>query len=759
MTNQTLPNNWIANTLKKSVSGNLILILMLFAGIWGIFKLNIQQIPNISIPVIKIFVAYPGASAEDVENSITLPMEKKLRSVLEHDKIYSFSSNNGVTMFVRFESGTDLQEAYESTKKQVDATVNLPKDSEKPIVTRIEPYETIAKLVINSDAKPQELRHFVRQMERQLLDAGIARIIITGLEDDVIQIEVPISSLTAHGLTLPQISQIIRTRSLDAPTGNIGKKTKPQSLRTTQQSRTINQLEKLPIITSDTGSLIRLGDIAKITYTHHPDAIQVEQQGKPVIVMSIQRTQSANTLTSANTLENWLTTTIPTLPKNTQITTTENNWTYISDRISLLLYNGLSGLIIISILLILFLGVRVATWVVIGIPTAFIASFFVLYLMGSTINLISTFAFIMSLGIIVDDAIVVGEETTTQFYKTKNSLMSSYLGASKMFKPVMASSLTTIAAFLPLLLVGGVAGDFLHEIPIVVICVIITSLVECFLILPSHLNHSLKKAKASKNWLTNRFNLYFNWFRDHTFQSIVRFAISYRLITISATIAMILITLGMVTGGRINFQFFPNFSSEVIFANVQFKYGTPQQLKLDYLRHLEKTLWQTNKELHQSDEKAIVRHAMIYNNTGLNDILEGKGEANGALNIELSQIDSRSITNEDFIRAWKQKIHNNPNIDKLEIKQLRGGPPSNRIEIELSGASLEVLNQASQQLKKQLSSYKGALNVVDNLPTGQEQVIYQLTPGAKAIGLTLDEVNYQANSMTQGEIVPTHSRT
>lgn len=748
--NTSIPENWISIVLQNAVAANLILILMLLAGLWGAVKLNIQQIPNISIPVITVTIPYPGANAEDVENSITYPIEKKLKEVPGLDRISSFSTSNASLVFLQFQSGINLQEAYEETKKQVDATTGLPADSEKPIVSKIEPYETVAKLLIRSNAKPQELRDLVNQIERELLQAGIAKIVITGLEDDIITVEVPISSLTQYGITLNQISSFIRSRSFDAPAGNIGQDTKPQLVRTKQQSRTVSELANIPIITSKTGSVTRLGDIATLKKTSEPDAVSLEQRGKPVITITIQRTQNANTLTSANIVTNWLKNFTPKLPKDTAISSVENNWSYIAERIELLIKNGLSGLVLICILLVLFLGWRIALWVAIGIPTAFIASLFILNELGSTINMISSFAFIMSLGIIVDDAIVVAEETETQFFKTSNGLLASYLGAKRMLKPVMASSLTTLCAFIPLLTVGGVGGDFLVEIPIVVICVILASLIECFLILPGHLHHSLKKAKSNKDFISRHFSNYFNWFRDHVFFKIVKYAINYRLVTLSSVTTAIILTAGMVYGGRINFQFFPNFASEVIFANVEFKAGTPQSIKTEYMRHLEDTLWQTNKEFTQKGDKNPVKNAVIYNNTGVNSIFIGKGERNAALNVELSSVDSRSVTNEQFIKSWQEKIQENSNIDTFRIQQPAQGPPTNQLSILLSGAGLETLKKASVDLQNTIKSFDGTLNVVDNIPAGQEQIIYKLTSEAKAIGLTLNEINSQVSSMING---------
>jgi multidrug efflux pump subunit AcrB len=422
----------------------------------------------------------------------------------------------------------------------------------------------------------------------------------------------------------------------------------------------------------------------------------------------------------------------------------------VQARIDLLLKNGLGGLVLVIAILFLFLNARVAFWVTLGIPVSFMATLAVLYMIGGSINMISLFGLIMALGIIVDDAIVVGEDTLTHIQKGESGLSAAIGGANRMLAPVVASSLTTIAAFLPLLIIGGTIGNILIDIPIVVICVIIASVIECFLILPGHLHHSLRsKADLNPSAIRLKIEAKINYFRDHIFRKVVRAAIKFRWATLATALGIFILAVGLLAGGRVKFTFFPAVEREVFTANVQFAAGTDEKHIRDFIAHLDDTLQQTDNALGGRLVKIAFREYGMANfpRTGATP---RNGDELGSLYVEMVPIDSRTITNKEFIKNWRTRIQLPAGIEKFSIDQSTSGPGGKPIEIKLSGNDIQQLKKASMEVQGVLKQYAGLTNIDDDLPFGKSQLIYELTPEGKATGLKLQQVGRQLRAAFDG---------
>ena len=364
--------------------------------------------------------------------------------------------------------------------------------------------------------------------------------------------------------------------------------------------------------------------------------------------------------------------------------------------------------------------------------------------------MISLFGLIMALGIIVDDAIVVGEDTLTHVQMGESGLQAAIGGAHRMLAPVMASSMTTIAAFLPLLLIGGNVGNILIDIPTVVICVILASLVECFLILPGHLHHSIKNAAALQpSKLRIKLDAMFNHFKDVQFRKLVTLAVRYRGVTVAATFAVFIVAVGLMAGGRIKFTFFPAVERDTMTANVQFAAGTDVHQVDRFIQHLNQTLNETDSALGGGNIKVAVqqlRSASFSRTSSAGN----SGDEVGSLIIELHPGDSREISTTEFNREWRKRIEVPAGIEKFSIDVSKSGPPGKPIEVKLSGTDIRNIKQASLDLQELLKGYVGLTNVDDDLPFGQSQLIYELTPAGKAAGMTLDSVGRQLRAAFDG---------
>ena len=561
---------------QHPVAANLLMLVMIILGAFSLTQLNKQFFPNFALDYISVRVVWPGASAEDVESSITVPLEQALRTLDGKKEMTSTSTRGLSAIVIEYEENTDMGVALDEVKQFVSNIRNLPTDAEDPIVTKIARYEDVATLILTADGELEELRPLAYQFERELLDSGIARVDFSGMPEQEIAIEVSAKQIQRLGLSLNQIGERIINQSQDIPAGTVAESEAAREVRGLQRKRDVQEFTSLDLLTIASGQKLTLDDIAEIKRRPKENQVEIFYQGKPAILMNLQRTESTDALVSAEIMQQWLTRTRETLAPSIELVVFDEKYALIQQRIDLLVKNGISGLVLVLAILYIFLNGRVAFWVAIGIPTSFLGALAVLYFSGGSINMISLFALIMTLGIIVDDAIVVGEDALTHYQYGENSLMAAEGGAMRMLAPVVSSSLTTLAAFLPLMMVTGLIGSILFDIPFVVVCVIIASLIESFLILPGHLRHSFHKNHHKKNGeLRQKLEHGFNQFRDVYFRPVMKRAINHRFTTLTIAICSLVLAISLVVFGQVKFQFFPQPESTVIIASVKFAAGTP----------------------------------------------------------------------------------------------------------------------------------------------------------------------------------------
>ncbi|MDX1812813.1 MAG: efflux RND transporter permease subunit, partial [Gammaproteobacteria bacterium] len=480
--------------------------------------------------------------------------------------------------------------------------------------------------------------------------------------------------------------------------------------------------------------------------------VNLSKQNVPGVEMILKRTESSDALKSAKILESWLEENRPKFPQGVDIQVYDESWKLINERIMVLLINGLGGLLLVIGILFLFLNGRAAFWVAAGIPVSFFATLIMMYLFGGSINMISLFGLIMAVGIIVDDAIVVAEYAMTRYVSGESPGEAAEHGARRMLAPVMSSSLTTIAAFLPLILVGGIVGKIMFEIPFVIICIVLASLIECFLILPAHMRHAFTHtAKNTQSPLRIKLDTAFERFRSQYFTPLVKLSLQHRAISLSLAIGLLIFSIGLVAGGRISFTFFPSAESKIVYANVSFTAGTPPARVKAYLQDMQAALYETDKALGGNKvEIAVINNGVSTSGQGTG---VRQGDQYGSMFVELIDPDQRNFSNTGFIEAWQSRIKPVPGIELFTIAQRRGGPPGQDIDIRLTGGTPEVLKAASTELQNKLRSFTGVSAIEDDLPWGQEQIIYKLTPNGYALGLTVDEIGRQMRAAFDGQLV------
>jgi multidrug efflux pump subunit AcrB len=741
-------NDLVGLFAHHKVAANLLMAIMILSGIFALDRLNVQFFPSFDLDVVTVRVVWTGASAEDIEDGITNPLEQRLRSVDSLRKMTSTSTQGISAITLEFNEGVDPLLALDEVRRLVDDFRNLPQDAEKPEVALATRYEPVARLVLTGLERPDELRHLARRFESELLERGIDRVEVRGLPLEEISIQVDQAQLEELGLGLPQIGERVAAFSRDLPAGAIGRGEATRELRSLDKSRDTLEFAQVPIRTEETLN-IQLGDVAEIERVPRDATLRLSMNGSPAVEMILQRAEAGNSLAAAEVLDDWLAEARPLLPPGVELAVYDASWELIRDRIMLLVTNGAGGLILVVAILFLFLSGRVAFWVAWGIPVSFMATLFILYLAGGSINMMSLFALIMALGIIVDDAIVVGEDAMAHHQMGEDPLLAAEGGVRRMLAPVVASSLTTIAAFLPLMLVGGTIGNILNVIPLVIVAVILASLLESMLVLPGHLRSAFVHAhKVKPDSLRAKLDHGFEWFRDRLFRPLVTVAVHHRFSTIAAALAALMIAIGLVAGGRLAFVFFPTPEGQIITASATFVAGTPRAQVDALLEQLNETLQETERAF---DQGKLVNLAIALHGS------KGDGGASadqlGALQVELTAPDAREVRNEEFIRAWRERIHLPAGLEGFTIASRRAGPPGRDLTVRLFGADAQTLKSAALDISEVLKGLPGVSAVEDDMAFGREQIIYSLTPAGRALGLTVAELGTQLRTAFEGQLV------
>lgn len=747
-------NDILGRFARHKVAANLLMLIMLLAGIYALTNLNRQFFPNFATDFITVKVTWPGASAEDVARSITTPLEQELRNLDNVKEMRSTSARGFSNIVIEYEENTDMGVALDQVNELVALVRNLPTDSERPVISKFVRNEPVATLVVTGPVRLEALRPLVYGYEKQLLDRGIAKVDITGLPDREIAIEVPGDNIAALGMTLPAIGQRVVQQSQDIPAGTVGEEESVREIRSLEKGRSASDFKRMPIVTTADGKRLTLGDIADVTLRPKDNSVEIFYQGKPAVLMQLQRTESADALKSADIMTRWLDQVRPDLPQGIKIIPFDAQYELIIDRINLLLKNGISGLILVVGILFIFLNGRIAFWVAAGIPISFLGALAVLWMNGGSINMISLFALIMALGIIVDDAIVVAEDAMTHYQRGERSLEAAEGGARRMLVPVLSSSLTTIAAFLPLMLVSGIIGQILRDIPFVVICVITASLVESFLILPGHLRSSFhKNHHREPGRVRKKLDAAFNHFRDRQFRPLAEWSLNHRTTVLTGTACALVFSVALVATGHVRFTFFPTPETSSIVASVKFAAGTPPSDVKAYGRLMEDALWQVNDRL--KSDKDLVDVALLKLNQGSFNGGRNveKGEQYAMVSVELVTPDARDVRNPEFIKAWRDALPDKAGVEQLSITSPQGGPPGKPLDIFLTGGDASTLKAASDEIQAALRKYDGVTDILDDLPWGKQQYVFSLTPMAQSLGLTIEDVGRQMRAALDGQLL------
>ncbi len=732
--------------VRHPTASNLLMLTIIVLGLFSVNRLNTQFFPTVEIPAINVTIQWSGASALDVEKNIVDAIDPELRFLDDVDKITSIA-REGVAVFnIEFFADADMQKAQSDVEQAVEQVTTLPEAAEEPTIQRVTFYEPVAKIAISGPFEERIIKDYAKQLRDGLLNAGIDRVSFTGARDEEIWATIPEAELRRLDLSVDQVATRIREETQDLPSGTVEGESELQ-LRTLAERRTPEELAEIEIKSDAAGNKVQLLDIADVRPRFDDDAVIGLHEGSRAVLLQVERAVSADTLDTMEEMRTYMDRIRPTLPQSLTVEVYDVRGEYVTQRLGILIKNGLQGLVLVLIVLFLFLNARIAFWVAAGIPIAFLATLTVMFLSGQSVNMISMFALIMMLGIIVDDAIVVGEETATRQSAGEGRMEAAENGAKRMFTPVTAASMTTMAAFLPILLIGGRIGDVMVAIPLVVIAVLIASLVESFLILPGHLSHSFGSLNRPPSAFRRVFDRGFQWFRDGPFLRLVKLSYDWRYTTLAFTFGAMILAIGLLAGGRVDFQFFPSPESENISAEVEFAAGTPEAERIAALQRIEDALYDAENALSDGEGGLVVTAFTTLGKAG-----RTQSDTISEVAVQLVPSEARTIRTQAVMQAWRERLPVIPGLEQATIRTEQVGPPGRDVDVKLKNAPIEQLKAAAEEVKTALRGYPGVTAIADDMPYGKRELIVEVTPRGLALGFTAESVGTQLRNAFDGAI-------
>lgn len=742
----------ITAVTRHRVASNVLMLVFILSGVFASTKLNTRFFPEFETNTVSTTVTLSGAAITEIEESIVVPLENSLRNVSDLKKIYSYSREGSGRVILEFPDGTDMDTAVSDIKAAVER-VSLPSAANAPRTVVHVRSESVTDFTI-ATANRDELRDVARRLESELNAAGIAKVIVAGIPEEEILVLVDQHKLVENGLTIEQVGLALRAQNRDATVGSLTGLGNSRKVRVAAKTSEFHRLYQIPVAGTPGGITTYLRDIATITRVPADNQVEISYNGLPAVQFQIINSGGNDIIATAKELHAWLARIRPTLPDTVTLVFHDEDWRAVESRLNLLLTNGITGLGLVLAMLFLFLSLPVAFWVAAGIPAAMLATLFVFYLAGGSINMISMFALIMAVGIIVDDAIVVGENAQYRLQCGQPPMRAVTSAARGMFVPVLASSFTTIASFLPLFLVGGAIGSIIFDIPLIIVCILLVALLECFLILPGHLYHSFTRRRPAPPGLVRRtLDNGFDRFRTNFFRPLATFAVRHALATVTACFVILALAVGLLANGFVNFRFFPGAERNKLTATVVFTSGTTRTVMESYVNTLLAKLDTITHEDTADGGQLVAHTSALYGKGGRN---EDNSNVRATIVVELVDPEQRTISTQEFAAKWRKALGRPPpGLERLTMRGARGGPPGQDIEVELSGTDVSLLKDASLQVQEALSSIAGLSSIGDDTPYGKDQALFELTPLGRSLNLQVEDIASQLRNAIDGYQVQT----
>ena len=753
-------NGLLAWFARNGVAANLMMGLILLGGLLGLGSVRREVYPEFSQDRISVAVEYLGAAPEEVEEAICARIEERVLDLETVKEVRSVASEGIGRVTLEFLPGTDIRQALDDVKTRIDAIDSFPAEAEEPVIQEIFPRLQVLSIAISGPASELTLRHLGEQVRDEILAIpGVTLVELTASRPYEISIEVSEAALRRHGLTFERVAEAVRRSSVDLPGGSVRTRSGEILLRTEGQAYRGREFERLVLLTRPDGTRLTLGDVAQVIDGFAETDLTARFEDQPAVLVDVYRVGEQDVNEIAERVKAYVAEAQIRMPEGIRLTVWQDSTRLLRGRIDTLVRNGRAGLLLVLLALALFVRLRVAVWVAVGIPVAFFGTLWLMPALDVAISVISLFAFVVVLGIVVDDAIVVGENIYRHHQMGKTGLEAAIAGVQQVAVPVVFSVLTTIAAFAPLTAVPGTLGKVARVIPVIIICTLVFSLVESLLILPAHLSHLRPKRAGVWGRFQGRLMALFDRLNRDFYRPLLERALVWRYTTVAIAVAILLLTFGTVAGGRIKFTFFPSIEAENVVAFLTMPKGTAPEVTARVLQRLEDSARQVALEIADAGEPDAIRHVMATVGNHPYRSTQSRGRVStlssghlGEVNMELAAAEDRDVSAEDLARRWRQLAGPIPDAVELSFSSdlLSSGKA---IDVELSAPDLEVLRRAAGELKEALARYPGVQDVSDSFRLGKRQIKLAITPEAESLGLTLSDLGRQVRQAFYGEEV------
>ncbi len=723
---------------------NLLLVIMLVLGAAAMPNMRTQFFPDVIVDNVTVGVTWEGAGPEDVDNAIVQVLEPVLLAVDGVETSESASREGRAHIRLEFEPGWDMARAAEDVTSAIDAVTNLPEEAEEPTVRRGAWRDRVTDVVITGPLAPQQLALYADELVTRLFAVGVTRTTIRGVAAPETVVEVPSMELIAHDISMSDIAAAIAEEAETDPAGDVSGAN--ARVRAGREKRAPEDLAAIVLRSNPDGSSLVIGDIARIRVEGVDRERSYFVAENPAMSIRVDRSDQGDAIGIQHRVERIAEQMQASLPQGVSVELIRTRAEAISARLDILVDNGLMGLGLVLALLFLFLNARIAFWVAAGIPAAMFAAVALMYAAGLTINMVSLFGLIITLGIVVDDAIVVGEHADWRARKLgETPMVAAENAARRMAMPVFAATITTVIAFFGLVAIGGRFGELIRDIPYTVIAVLLASLAECFLILPNHMAHSIAHS-AKQHWydMPNRIvNAGFKWVRDTWFHPFVGLVIRARYAVFAGALALLATQLALFIQGDVQWRFFNAPERGSVTGNFAMVEGASRSDTLEMMREMQRA----TETLGAEYEERYGRNPLVYvmaevggnAGRGLSGVEAKDADLLGGISIELIDADLRpEYSSWTFVSDLQDRVQQHPKAEVVSFRSWRSGPGGDALDVRFHGATVEVLKAASEALKTALLRYPEVSAVEDNLAYDKEELVLDLTAQGQALGFTID---------------------
>ncbi|MCP5058016.1 MAG: efflux RND transporter permease subunit [bacterium] len=760
---------WFA---RNHVAANLLMALLVVGGLASLPLTNQKTFPDLEIDVISIGVPFLGATPEEVEEGVCVRIEEEIQGLSGVEKITSSAAEGNCGVSAELIAGYPIDRAITEIKNEVDSITTFPEDTERPVVSHFEIRRNALQIAVSGNLSERALKTFGERVRDEISALeGVTQVELAASRPYEISIEVPEDSLRRHGIGFDDVVRAVSRGSLDRPGGSIKTAAGEVLLRTKGQAYLGQEFEEIVVLTRQDGTRLMLSDVANVVDGFDEEEVSARFNGEPAVLITVYRVGDQKVLELVETVKAYVEDARFRLPEGVSLTVWRDDSEVLRDRLRILIDNGRAGFLLVFVLLALFLRLRLAFWVSIGVPIAFAGALALFPILDISIDVISLFAFILVLGILVDDAVVIGENVHRHQEKGEDPLQSAIQGAQEVAIPVIFGVLTTVTAFLPMILSPGPFGQVFGAIGFVVIVCLFLSLVESQLVLPAHLGHmklergeeaeeKLKGDSISARWrrLQARLAGSLERFANRRYRPALDFVLQWRYATLATGVAVLAFTVTYVGTGRMKFSFFPPVESDYVSARLVMPLGTPAAATARAVEQLEAAAIELQAQLEAETGTTIVEN--VFSSVGqqpsssggrprLTGIAGGDSHL-GEVSIELLGGDVRPLASKEVARRWRELTPQIPDVDEL-VYASDLFSVGNPIDLQLSSPDVTGLEEAAERLKSKLAEYPGVFDIADSFQAGKREIKLSLLPTAEPLGLTLDDLSRQVRQAFYGE--------